>query len=105
MDEVNVTVRNVAPMIGRIDISNDPNQSDKINIIADFTDPGVLDTHTAIWDWGDGNKSHGVINESKGSGTVIGSHVYKSKGEHNISLKIIDKDVYSKVLILRRIDL
>jgi len=43
---------------------------------ASFTDPGVLDTHTATWTWGDGGDSAGVVTEAEGSGAVSGAHCY-----------------------------
>jgi hypothetical protein len=38
---------------------------------APFADPGVLDSHTATWDWGDGSTSPGTVSKSDGSGTVL----------------------------------
>src|SRR2546422_1750966 len=35
-----------------------------------FTDPGILDTHTGVFDWGDGSVSAATVTESNGSGTV-----------------------------------
>ena len=31
------------------------------NTSVDFSDPGVADTHTAVWDWGDSSISEGII--------------------------------------------
>ena len=49
-----------------------------IDVSAGFTDPGVPDTHTATWDWGDGSTSEGAVDEANDS--VSGSHPYASAG-------------------------
>ena len=59
---------------------------------ANFTDKGVLDTHTAIWDWGDRSTSTGIVTESYGSGSVAGSHSYTTAGLYTIKLTVTDKD-------------
>jgi uncharacterized repeat protein (TIGR01451 family) len=57
-----------------------------------FTDAGVLDTHIAVFNWGDGTVSAGPLVESGGAGTVAGSHVFKANGTYTVSLRITDKD-------------
>jgi hypothetical protein len=53
-----VTVDNVAPTLGAISVDQVlVPVNTVINASADFTDPGTLDTHTAVWDWGDGTRS------------------------------------------------
>jgi PKD repeat protein len=59
---------------------------------ANFTDPGVLDTHTASWNWGDGNTTTGTVTETNGSGSVSDSHTYTSAGVYPITLTVTDKD-------------
>jgi hypothetical protein len=74
-----------------IDQSADEGQ--KISINAEFTDAGVLDTHKATIDWGDGSSVvDGIIEESNGSGTISGDHVYKDNGIYRVTLKVTDKD-------------
>ncbi len=88
-----VTVTNVVPTVGSITASIDPVQINTIVFTsASFTDPGVLDTHTAVWDWGDGTSSAGVITESNGSGSVVGNHTYTAAGVYTITLTVTDKD-------------
>jgi hypothetical protein len=53
-----------------------------------FSDPDVDDTHTAIWDWGDGTTSPGTVNQAER--TVSGSHDYETPGVYTISLTVID---------------
>jgi uncharacterized repeat protein (TIGR01451 family) len=57
-----------------------------------FVDPGVLDTHTAVFNWGDGTTSAGAVTESAGAGSVAGSHVFKSSGAYTVSITVTDKD-------------
>jgi hypothetical protein len=88
-----VTMNNVAPTVGTITAPLEPVQVDTaINTSADFTDPGLLDTHTAIWDWGDDNTSAGTVIETDGSGSVTGSHAYATPGVYTIKLAVTDKD-------------
>jgi hypothetical protein len=88
-----VTVNNVAPAVGAITAPTSPVKvSTPVNASASFTDPGVLDTHTATWAWGDSNTSNGVVTEANGSGSVTGSHNYTSAGLYTITLTVTDKD-------------
>ena len=59
---------------------------------ASFTDPGLLDTHTASIDWGDGTSSTGLVSEVDGSGSVSGSHAYTVAGVYLVTLTVTDKD-------------
>ena len=88
-----VTVNNVPPEVGAITAPVKPVQvNSAINASADFTDPGILDTHTAVWDWGDGTPSPGTVTESGGSGSVAGSHTYTAAGVYTIDLTVTDDD-------------
>ena len=53
-----------------------------------FTDPDDSDTHTAIWDWGDGIHSVGTINQT--TDTVTGFHIYFEPGVYTITLTVVD---------------
>lgn len=88
-----VTVNNLAPLVGAITAPANPVKTGiTFNTSATFTDAGILDTHTALWDWGDGSTSSGVIAEANGSGSVTGSHAYAKAGLYTITLTITDKD-------------
>ncbi len=63
-----------------------------LTIFAEFTDAGVLDTHTADWIWGDGTTSTGTVTENAGSGQISGSHVYQIPGVYTVSLTVTDDD-------------
>jgi len=52
-----------------------------------------LDTHTAVWNWGDGSlPTTGSVTESHGSGSVSNSHTYTSAGFDTITLTVTDDD-------------
>jgi hypothetical protein len=88
-----VTVNNVPPSVGPIAAPTAPVQIGAVvGTSAAFTDPGVLDTHTAVWDWGDGSTSAGIVTEAGGSGSVTGSHTYSTPGVFTLTLTVTDKD-------------
>lgn len=88
-----LTVTNVAASVGSITGPTAPQAvNTTVTVSASFTDPGMLDTHTAVWDWGDGNTSAGVITESGGSGSVTGSHAYATPGSYVVTLTVADDD-------------
>jgi len=88
-----VNVVNVVPVVGAITAPVDPNQvNTSINTSANFTDVGIPDTHTAVWDWGDATTSVGTVTETNGSGSVIGSHAYTTPGVYTIKLTVVDDD-------------
>ena len=86
-------IKNVAPTVKTIFVDqNRVPVGTTIHANADFTDPGILDTHTAVWEWGDGLSSDGVVKEVNGSGNVTGSHAYAAVGRYTIKLRVTDKD-------------
>ncbi len=88
-----VTVNNVAPNLGSITAPSGPILINSVvSVNGSFTDQGVLDTHTAVWDWGDGSASSGIVSEIGGSGSVSGSHTYLSVGLFKLTLTVTDKD-------------
>jgi hypothetical protein len=88
-----LTVNNAQSSIGTINVSANPIQVNSLLTAgATFTDPGILDTHTATWNWGDGAITPATVLESNGSGSVLDSHVYKTAGVYQIILTIKDDD-------------
>lgn len=88
---VTVNIANVAPVITGVTASTGPGAvGTEVTANALFTDAGVLDTHTAVWSWGDESTSEGVVTESAGS--VIGSHVYAQPGIYAVSVVVSDDD-------------
>lgn len=86
-----VAVANVAPAVGSISAPVAPVAVNAtVSVNAAFTDPGLHDTHTAVWDWNDGSTSAGTVLES--AKTVSGSHVYQTAGVYRIRLTVTDKD-------------
>ena len=87
------TIANVAPTVGPITAPLDPMQSGTpVTATAGFTDPGILDTHTGMIDWGDGTTSSTAVTEATGSGSASGSHAYSSAGVYTLTLTVTDKD-------------
>jgi hypothetical protein len=84
---------NEPPEVGPITAPVDPVQvGTTIAASATFTDSNVVDTHTAVWDWGDGSTSAGTISETNGSGSVSGSHTYTSAGVFTVKVTVTDDD-------------
>jgi hypothetical protein len=91
--QASVDVLNVPPTCMGITGPVDPIQVDTVaNFSASFTDSGTLDTHTAMWNWGDNNSSNGTVIEENGSGTVSGSQIYTTPGVYTVALSIVDDD-------------
>lgn len=83
----------VAPVVAAIQTSaKQLTVNTQLKVSASFTDPGVLDTHTARWTWGDGKSNSGELTEVNGAGTAKGNHVYKKVGTYTITLRITDDD-------------
>jgi len=89
-DNFTLIVNNVAPVVSPITLN--PTivaVGTEVNPIASFTDPGVLDTHIAVWDWGDGSSTDLV---DPATSPVSGSHVYTEVGNYTITLTVTDDD-------------
>jgi len=89
-----VVVSNAAPVVGSVVPSTaDPIAiNTTVGVSSTFMDPGILDTHTALWSWGDGTTTAGTVTESNGSGTVTGSHTYAQAGVYEATLTVTDND-------------
>lgn len=86
-----ITVNNVPPTVGIITAPTNPVRANTATIVsANFTDPGVLDTHTAVWNWGDNTTSIGSVRENNGSGSVSGNHVYTTAGIYTVGVTVTD---------------
>ena len=80
---LSITVNNVAPIIESLVGSNCPLKWIRWNSLPTLAIPGVLDTHTIIWDFGDGNSA---------SDTLTPSHTYSDDGVYEVTLTITDSD-------------
>ncbi len=88
-----VTVNNAAPVLGALVGPSTPMAVKKnVSVNAEFTDAGVLDTHTAQIDWGDGSVTAGTVSEANGAGTVSGTHAYNAAGIYRVVMTVTDKD-------------
>jgi len=75
-----VTVNNVAPTaIAGSD--QEINEGDTAFFIGDCTDPGLLDTHSFEWDFGDGSPI-----------STLDQHTYADNGVYTVTLYAIDDD-------------
>ena len=87
-----VVVKNVDPKLTAV--ADATNISGDIHAVStDFDDPGILDTHTATIDWGEGaGTTTATVVEQDGSGTVSGSHQYFVPGDYTVEVCVTDKD-------------
>jgi hypothetical protein len=91
--QVKLTVANLAPSVGPISGPLDPVAlNTAASFSSPFSDPGITDTHTALWSWGDGTSSAGLVSEKSGAGTVTGSHAYSLAGVYEVTLTVTDQE-------------
>jgi len=92
-DTAVVTISNLAPTVEEITAPIAPVEvNTAVSVSGNFSDPGILDIHTAIWDWGDDNTSEGTVDETGGSGSVVGSYTYTTAGVYTVKLTVTDDD-------------
>ena len=95
-DTFTFTVSNLSPIVEEITVSVDGvavdapviGISSEISATASFSDLGAFDTHTAIWDWGDGT----VTTVEDTANPIAESHVYVEAGVYTIKLTVTDGD-------------
>jgi len=98
-DTLIVTVNNVNPVLNAIISLLDPHGvNTPVAISSTFSDVGILDTHTAVWNWGDGIATAGIVAETNGAGTVTGEHAYSNAGIYWVTLTVIDNDGGSAIV-------
>jgi hypothetical protein len=92
---VSATVSNVAPSVGAVVVDDPIIALVSMDLGATFTDPGVLDLHSATIAWGDGTQDDPAsLSEPSGgsAGTVTGSHTYEAlTGPATITVCVADE--------------
>jgi PKD repeat protein len=91
-DTLTIAVANVAPAVNAGDDQATP-EGDALTIDVRFTDAGVLDTHTATIDWGDGAPvATARVEPVAGGGRVSASRVYADDGVYTVTITVADDD-------------
>jgi PKD repeat protein len=76
-----VTVNNIAPIVIMGISSSIINKKESVTIYGNFSDPGA-DTHSFLWDFGDGSFSN----------EPIPNHTYTMDGDYTITFMVMDDD-------------
>ena len=75
----NANVQNVLATVTSVSVSGPIDENGTVTLTGAFTDPGVLDQHTVLINWGDGNitgPNNAGVHETNGSGTFTYTHQY-----------------------------
>jgi hypothetical protein len=84
---INTIILNLRPKIDSLTVPTAPVlTAAAATATAAFTDP--YDTHTAVFDWGDGLTSAGVVDET--THTVTGTHAYALPGFYTVKVTLKD---------------
>lgn len=78
---------NVRPTVDSLNLSsaNAP-LGESVDVTAEYSDPGVNDTHTCTVDWGDGTTAPGTVDGSE----CTASHIHASVGVYTVRVTITD---------------
>ncbi|MGL5922085.1 PKD domain-containing protein, partial [Chroococcidiopsis sp.] len=77
-----IEVFNVAPTVNAGD-SQTTSEGQTVQFNATFNDPGILDTHTITWDFGDGSTTADTLNPT---------HTYTTEGTYTVTITVTDSD-------------
>lgn len=78
------------PVAGPVQVTGATRVNVLLSFTAGFTDVDVRDTHKAVWSWGDGSTTAGIVSEKNGAGSVSGQHAYRKSGIYPVRLTITD---------------
>lgn len=87
-DTAETNVQNVSPTVNAGDDQYLTEGSNVSLPPATFDDPGSLDTHVAVIDWGDGTTESGLVSGN----TVSGNHSYLVGGDYIVQVCVSDDD-------------
>lgn len=99
--DLTIEVNNVVPS-ATIDSVDQPNPrfilpGQVLTFTGSFTDPGWLDTHTSLWDFGDGTTAPGELIEENeapdATGTSTVEHAYSAPDSYQVTLTITDDEL------------
>ena len=82
-----VTVNNVAPTVDA-GVDQVVNEGDLVTVNPSFTDPSILDTHTATVNWGDGT----VNDLGTQTSPFLDTHTYADNDVYTVTVTVIDDD-------------
>jgi len=64
-----------------------------VSLVGQFTDPGMCDTHTVRWDFGDGTPPEEyAVTKENATEVVNATHYYATAGTYNVKLEVEDDD-------------
>ena len=86
-DTTTVTVLNVPPTVSAT--GDNIIEAGTATISALFTDPGTLDTHSAMINWGDGTTAQAVTVATLATGV---NHIYGDNGVYDVTVTVTDDD-------------
>ena len=82
-----VTVNNLPPTVNGFDAYIYEGQSASVSAL--ISDPGIVDTHTAVIDWDDGTQTVGISRAELAAGV---NHVYGDNAIYNVTITVTDDD-------------
>jgi hypothetical protein len=84
-----ISVANVAPTLSAISAPTTPVAlNTAVSVSVPLFDPSAADTHTAVWNWGDGSTSEGAVVDA----VATGSHSYSVPGVFTVTATVTDDD-------------
>ncbi len=87
-----VVVNNAPPLLAALP-ARSVSAGSMLDVDAQFSDRGALDTHLATIDWGDGSPLESLkVTEQGGAGDALGSHAYANPGNYLAKVTLVDSD-------------